>query len=121
MLKADAMTIGNHEFDHDIEGVVPFLENIESPVVISNVDDSEEPTFQGKYVKSIVIDKYERKVGVIGAILRSTSTIAKSGNKNKLKIKLLIVHNFSIISTFSNSDQKIHSTIPFIFKVNCDF
>lgn len=80
MLKADAMTIGNHEFDHDIEGVVPFLEHIESPIVIANVDDAEEPTFQNKYVKSIVIDKFDRKVGVIGAILRTTNTIAKTGN-----------------------------------------
>lgn len=79
MLQADAMTIGNHEFDHDVEGVVPFLEHITSPVVIANVDDSEEPTFQNKYTKSIVIDKYERKIGVIGAILRSTNTIAKTG------------------------------------------
>lgn len=86
MLKADAMTIGNHEFDHDVEGVVPFLDNIDSPVVIANVDDSEEPTFQSKYMKSIVIDKYERKIGVIGAILRSTNTIAKTGNLISLKI-----------------------------------
>ena len=75
------MTIGNHEFDHDIEGVVPFLENIDSPVVIANVDDSQESTFQKKYVKSIVIDKFERKVGVIGAILQTTNTIAKTGEK----------------------------------------
>jgi 5'-nucleotidase len=79
MLKADAMTIGNHEFDHDVEGVVPFLEHITSPVVIANVDDALEPTFQNKYTKSIVIDKYNRKIGVIGAILRSTNTIAKTG------------------------------------------
>lgn len=79
MLKADAMTIGNHEFDHDIEGVVPFLENIDSPVVISNVNDSEEPTFQDKYQKSVVIERGGRKIGIVGAILRSTDTIAKTG------------------------------------------
>lgn len=79
MLKADAMTIGNHEFDHDIEGVVPFLEEIQSPVVIANVNDSDEPTFQDKYKKSIVIEKNGRKIGIVGAILRSTNTIAKTG------------------------------------------
>ena len=79
MMNADAMTIGNHEFDHDVEGVVPFLENIHSPVVIANVDDSLEPTFQNRYKKSIVIEKFSRKIGVIGAILRSTNTIAKTG------------------------------------------
>lgn len=79
MLPADAMTIGNHEFDHDVEGVVPFLEYINSPVVIANVDDSQEETFQNKYTKSHVIEKYDRKIGVIGVILRSTNTIAKTG------------------------------------------
>lgn len=79
MLDVDAMTIGNHDFDHDIEGVVPFLERINSPVVIANVDDSDEPTIQNKYKKSVVIEKYGRKIGVIGAILRSTNTIAKTG------------------------------------------
>jgi 5'-nucleotidase len=80
MLQADAQTIGNHEFDHGVEGVVPFLARTTTPVVIANVDDSNEPTFQGLYEKSIVIDKYRRKIGIIGAILRSTDTIAKTGN-----------------------------------------
>lgn len=88
MLRADAMTIGNHEFDHDVEGVVPFLEHITSPVVIANVDDSLEPTMQGKYEKSVVIDRNGRKIGVIGAILRSTNTIAKTG-----EFKLVIFIN----------------------------
>lgn len=47
--------------------------------MIANVDDSLEPTIQNKYTKSIVIDKYDRKIGIIGAILRSTNTIAKTG------------------------------------------
>ena len=79
MLRADAMTIGNHEFDHGVAGVVPFLESVNSPVVISNVDDSLEPTFQGKYTNSIIIDKYDRKIGVIGVILKSTDNIADTG------------------------------------------
>lgn len=65
--------MGNHEFDRGIEGVVPFMESLTSPVVIANIDDSDEPTFQGKYQHSIVIDRYERKIGVIGIILRTTN------------------------------------------------
>lgn len=80
MLPVDAQTIGNHEFDHDIEGIVPYLEISNTPTVIANIDDSLEPTFQGKYTKSMVIEKYDRKIGVIGAILRTTNTIAKTGN-----------------------------------------
>lgn len=55
------------------------MEIISSPIVIANVDDSQEPTFQNKYTKSFIIDKYTRKIGVIGAILRTTNTIAKTG------------------------------------------
>ncbi|KAG5670062.1 hypothetical protein PVAND_000348 [Polypedilum vanderplanki] len=42
---ADAMTIGNHEFDHGIEGLVPFLERIKSPVISCNIDTTHEPEF----------------------------------------------------------------------------
>lgn len=66
-------TLGNHEFDHQIEGVVPFLESIQSPVIVCNIDDSEEPTMQGKYQKSIIIDKYDRKIGIVGVILSTTN------------------------------------------------
>jgi 5'-nucleotidase len=48
-------TLGNHEFDDKIEGVVPFLETVNAPFVVVNIDDSEEPSIQGKYKKSIVI------------------------------------------------------------------
>jgi 5'-nucleotidase len=59
-------TIGNHEFDDGIEGLVPFLDTINSPILISNVDDSLEPTFQGKHTKSLVITKYGRPIGIVG-------------------------------------------------------
>lgn len=45
-------TIGNHEFDNDVEGVVPFLKMVEAPVVVTNIDATEEPTMQ---VRSILI------------------------------------------------------------------
>lgn len=51
---------------------MPFLETIESPVVVANLDDSEEATIQGKYNKSIVIERSGRKIGVIGAVISTT-------------------------------------------------
>ncbi|KAG4079261.1 hypothetical protein HA402_006984 [Bradysia odoriphaga] len=84
MLNADAMTLGNHEFDDGVEGCVPFLETIRSPIVVANIDDSEEPTMHGKYNKSIVIDKYARKIGIIGVIVSTTNELAHTG---KLKFK----------------------------------
>nr|KAF7438278.1 hypothetical protein H0235_000669 [Vespula pensylvanica] len=46
MLPHDAMTIGNHEFDNKIAGLVPFLKAVKAPVVVTNIDDREEPTIQ---------------------------------------------------------------------------
>ena len=38
MLKFDAMTLGNHEFDDGVEGLKPFLINRTVPMVVSNMD-----------------------------------------------------------------------------------
>lgn len=78
MLPHDAMTIGNHEFDDGIAGLVPFLERIKSPVVVSNINDTNEPTLKGLYENSTIIIKDGRKIGVIGVILSSTNKIART-------------------------------------------
>ena len=64
-------TLGNHEFDDRIAGVVPFLENMNAPFVVVNIDDSEEPSIQGKYKKSIVIEREGRKIGILGYVLQT--------------------------------------------------
>lgn len=64
--------MGNHEFDHGIDGLIPFLEKIKAPIVVANIDDNKEPTMQGKYKKSVIINKYGRKIGIIGVILKTT-------------------------------------------------
>lgn len=81
MLPADAQTIGNHDFDHGIEGVVPFLERQKelTPTLLANIDDTEEPAIQGLYEKSMIIERYGQKIGIIGVILRTTNNIAKTG------------------------------------------
>ncbi|KAJ6635718.1 Apyrase [Pseudolycoriella hygida] len=89
-------TIGNHEFDHGVEGLVPFLEDIKSEVVVANIDDSDEPTMQGKYKKSVIIDKYERKIGVIGVILSTTDKLARTG-KIRFKDEIETVRNEATI------------------------
>ncbi|XP_055294825.1 apyrase-like [Sitodiplosis mosellana] len=79
MLNADAITLGNHEFDHGVPGVVPFMESLESPTIVANIDDTDEPTFQGKYKPSIIIDRYGRKIGVIGIIVSDVDEISNTG------------------------------------------
>jgi 5'-nucleotidase len=55
------------------------MENLKSPIVVANIDDSEEPTFQGKYKKSIVIERAGRKIGLIGAVAVATKDISSPG------------------------------------------
>lgn len=70
-------TLGNHEFDNDVEGVVPFLKMVKAPVVVTNIDATEEPTMQ---VRSILIPFslksfffYESGTGIpsIGKIIKN--------------------------------------------------
>ncbi|XP_075154885.1 5'-nucleotidase-related protein-like isoform X2 [Haematobia irritans] len=79
LLPADAMTLGNHEFDHGIDGVVPFLETLDSPMLVANIDSTNEPTMTGKYKPSMIIERSGRKIGVIGVILETTYDLANTG------------------------------------------
>lgn len=83
MLKADATTLGNHEFDRGVPEVVEFLKNLESDVVVANLDDSEEPELQGLYKKSKIVERDGRKIGLVGALVQATIEISNPG---KLKI-----------------------------------
>jgi 5'-nucleotidase len=74
-------TLGNHEVDHGIEGLVPFLERIETPVVSCNIDATLEPEFEKLFTKSLIIDKYEQKVGIVGV---TTTTPANWGHAKLL-------------------------------------
>ncbi|KAJ8867066.1 hypothetical protein PR048_032928 [Dryococelus australis] len=73
---ADEMTLGNHEFDDKLEGLVPFLQNFQYPVVVCNIDDSDEPSIQGLYNKSVVIQRGGRLIGVVGYITTTTKGTA---------------------------------------------
>ncbi|ETN57989.1 apyrase [Anopheles darlingi] len=75
LLPADVMTLGNHEFEHGIAGLVPFLDVIQSPIVVANIDDREEPALQGKYQKSIVLERGGRRIGIVGVIHHLTHTM----------------------------------------------
>lgn len=80
ILPADATTLGNHEFDRGIEEVVHFLEHLTSPVVVANLDDTDEPTIKGLYKKSIVIERDGRKIGLVGALVVATVEISNPEN-----------------------------------------
>ncbi|KPJ12888.1 5'-nucleotidase [Papilio machaon] len=79
MLPHDAHVLGNHEFDNGIDGVVPYLKHLDSKVVTANIIDDLEPSIQGLYYPSIVVERAGRKIGIIGVIISSTKELASTG------------------------------------------
>lgn len=61
--------MGNHEFDDKIAGLVPFIQSLKGPVVVSNIDASKEPSMQGLFNKSVVVERNGLKIGIIGVLL----------------------------------------------------
>ncbi|CAH2054220.1 unnamed protein product, partial [Iphiclides podalirius] len=79
MIPHDAHVLGNHEFDNGIEGVVPYLEHLDSKVLAANIIDDLEPTIQGLYYPSIVVERNGRRIGIIGVIISTTNELASTG------------------------------------------
>lgn len=61
----DASTIGNHEFDAGIDGLVKQWPHIQFPFVNSNYDFSD-TALAGKIKESIIIEKGPLKIGIFG-------------------------------------------------------
>ncbi|XP_077977813.1 5'-nucleotidase-like [Glandiceps talaboti] len=83
-IEYDTMALGNHEFDNKIAGIVPFLDNVTFPVLSANIDDTEEPSIQGKYNKSTVFTRGAKKIAVIGYTTTDTPMIS---SPEKLKFE----------------------------------
>jgi len=79
MLDFDAITLGNHEFDDNIAGILPFLKEQTAPVVVTNFNHSLVPEFAGLYVKSTVKEIGGRKVGIVGYLTPHTRDISNPG------------------------------------------
>ncbi|XP_050733908.1 snake venom 5'-nucleotidase-like [Eriocheir sinensis] len=75
----DAMSLGNHEFDDGLPGIVPFLENVSFPVLAANLNDTLEPSIQGKYKRSTIVTLSGRRVGIVGYLTVATQMISNPG------------------------------------------
>ncbi|XP_056643120.1 apyrase-like isoform X2 [Diorhabda sublineata] len=78
-LPIDAETLGNHEFDNGIDGIVPYIKALQYPIVVSNMDDSDEPEIQNIYQKSVVIERFGKKIGIIGVVRKDYPILASTG------------------------------------------
>ncbi|KAH8400483.1 hypothetical protein KR222_001499, partial [Zaprionus bogoriensis] len=74
MLNPDAVALGIHELDDNIEGLLPFLNTARFPVVGANIDLRNVAQLQNvkSLVPSTVITKYEQKIGIIGYLTPDT-------------------------------------------------
>ena len=76
MLNYTAFVLGNHDFDDGTEGLQPFLDRVNFPVLAANVNASKIPDFQAKIIPSYTIDMNGTKIGIIGYITPKTAKIS---------------------------------------------
>lgn len=79
----DAATIGNHDFDNGIDGLVKQLNHAKFPFIISNYDFTD-TCMNGKYLKYKVFNKGGIKIGVFGIGIKLEGLVPKSLYQNTL-------------------------------------
>nr|XP_022289438.1 5'-nucleotidase-like [Crassostrea virginica] len=79
-LNYDCMALGNHEFDLRIEGVRPFLEHVDFPIVSANIDTSYEPTISPRISKRTIIQVGGQQLGIVGYTTKDTPIISSPGS-----------------------------------------
>ncbi|XP_031832592.2 protein 5NUC [Nomia melanderi] len=79
LLAPDAASLGNHEFDDGVDGLVPFIQNASFPIVTSNLDLSKEPKLAAtNLLNSVVLMVSGTKIGVIGYLTPDTKMISRT-------------------------------------------
>lgn len=73
-----SQSLGNHELDLGVEGLVPFLNDVNFPVLVANINNTAEHVLWKTRAlkKSVVFDVKGYKVGVVGYLTPETKTVA---------------------------------------------
>lgn len=79
LMKFDAMTVGNHEFDDGEDNLVPFLEDVAFPVLSANVQPDAQSKVGDRIKPSVVLEVGGQKIGIVGAVTTDTPVIASPG------------------------------------------
>jgi 2',3'-cyclic-nucleotide 2'-phosphodiesterase (5'-nucleotidase family) len=97
-------SLGNHEFDDGVDGLVPFIDNATFPILASNLDLSKEPHLKRPNLKnSVVFDRGGVKVAVIGYITPDTRVRNYRMTKN---YKFILYMRFVIFTAIKMQDHK---------------
>ncbi|XP_011631529.1 protein 5NUC-like [Pogonomyrmex barbatus] len=79
LLAPDAISLGNHEFDDGVNGLIPFIQNASYPIVTANLDLSEQPNLAATNLKnSTILEVSGKKIGVIGYLTPETKILAST-------------------------------------------
>ncbi|XP_017155292.1 protein 5NUC-like [Drosophila miranda] len=76
-LQPDVISLGNHEFDEKVEGLIPFLNEVNFPVVACNLDLRNVPELAAtkNLVHSTILETQGTKIGVIGYLTPDTKRL----------------------------------------------
>ncbi|CAH2263584.1 jg10903 [Pararge aegeria aegeria] len=118
----DAHVLGNHEFDNGIDGLLPYLEGLNCPMLGANVNTTFEPELT-PYVKNhVVVERKGRKIGIIGILLTGfTAPIGKVIMEDELEAvrreaSILTQQNVDIIIVLSHvgytTDMRLAALMP---------
>ncbi|MEI7848410.1 MAG: 5'-nucleotidase C-terminal domain-containing protein [Chloroflexota bacterium] len=79
LMKYDAMTLGNHEFDEGDGNLELFIKKLKFPVVAANVNFDKSKTLT-KIAPYVILQKNGEKIGVIGLANPETPTMSRPGS-----------------------------------------
>lgn len=79
LMKFDAMTVGNHEFDDSEDGLALFLDKVEFPVVTANVAAGANSKIGDRIKRFIVVEQGGQKIGIVGAVANDTDELSSPG------------------------------------------
>ena len=79
LMKFDAMTVGNHEFDDSEDGLATFLDKVEFPVVTANVAASASSKIGDRIKPFVVLEEGGQKIGIVGAVANDTAELSSPG------------------------------------------
>ena len=75
----DAMALGNHEFDLGQEGLAPFLDKINLPVLAANIETAATSPIHGKFAPYVIKTIGTENIGIVGLTTPDTVEIARPG------------------------------------------
>lgn len=76
--------LGNHEFDKNLAGLIPFLNDANYPILVTNLDLSKTPQLQTipTLKNSTVIEIKGIKIGIVGYLTPYTKSITPPNDVN---------------------------------------